>query len=317
MWKAIQNLFSRQAETVEEDEPVVDPRKVLIEGNLQPPTDHPSMLFFSVHKAASSFGARLLQEIAADNEICSIDFDNYLFTGAGDRTSRKDQQVRPLLARAYTEDELHPTPAEQDQFRNLFLTKGCLYAAIRRPPLLHCLPHLDQFRAVLLLRDPRDCLTSLFFSVVYSHRPPHDPDQQPAFFEYRNRVRDMGIDEFVLAHGPDWLARYQQFCDALANHDNVHLLTYERLVSDFPSWIDRVLEIWGVDVDIRVRRKLMRMGRFDVEKEDVHAHKRQVQPGDHRRKLKPETIEEITEMFRPVLERLGYETECPARAKVA
>jgi hypothetical protein len=289
----------------------------LIEGKLRPPTDHTSMLFFSVHKAASSFGARLLQEIAADNGICSIDFDNYLFTGAGDRTSRRDREVRPLLARAFTEDELHPTPSEQTQLRNLFLTRGCLYAAIRRPPLLHCLPHLDQFRAILLLRDPRDCLTSLFFSVVYSHRPPSDPDQQPEFFEYRDRVRAMGIDEYVVAHVPDWLARYQQFCDALQRHNNVHLLSYEQLVLDFPGWIDRVLEIWGVDVDIRVRRKLMRMGRFDVDQEDVYAHKRQVQPGDHRRKLKPETIDKITEMFRPVLVPLGYETDRPAQVNVA
>jgi hypothetical protein len=258
-----------------------------------------------------------LQEIGAANGICSIDFDNYLFTGAGDKTSRKDRQVRPLLARAFTEDQLDATPAEQAQLRKLFLTKGCLYAAIRRPPLLHCLPHLDQFRAVLLLRDPRDCLTSLFFSIVYSHRPPGDPEKQPAFFEYRDQVRDMGIDRFVLANGPDWFARYQQFCNALEKHDNVHLLTYEQLVLEFPSWIDRVLEIWGLEVDIRVRRKLMRMGRFDVAQEDVHAHKRQVQPGDHRRKLKPETIEEITEMFRPALVPLGYETESPAAAKVA
>jgi hypothetical protein len=78
-----------------------------------------------------------------------------------------------------------------------------------------------------------------------------------------------------------------------------------------------VLQIWGVDVDTKVREKLMRMGRFDVEQEDVFSHKRQVQPGDHRRKLKPETIEEITEMFRPVLVPLNYETDRSAAAKVA
>jgi hypothetical protein len=308
--KALKNLFRRKRKKI-------DARQELIEGRLNPPTDYPSLLFFTVHKAASSFGARLLQEIAAANEICSIDFDNYLFAGAGDKTSPTVRQARPLLAKVFTEDEFGPTPEQEARFRNLFLPKGCLYAAIRRPPLLHCLPHLDQFRAILLLRDPRDCLTSLFYSVAYSHRPPGDPDKQPAFFEYRDQVREMKIDRFVLAHGPEWCARYQQFCSALQKHDNVHLLTYEQLVLDFPGWIDRVLEIWGVDVDIRVRRKLMRMGRFDVEKEDVHSHKRQVQPGDHRRKLKPETIEEITEMFRPVLVPLNYETDRSAAAKVA
>ena len=39
----------------------------------------------ALYRAASSFGARLMQEIGAANQICSIDFDNYLFTGAGDK----------------------------------------------------------------------------------------------------------------------------------------------------------------------------------------------------------------------------------------
>lgn len=311
MWNTLRNLFSRQNKTE------VDPRQLLIEGRLRPASDHRSMLFFTMHKAASSFGARLVQEIAADNGICSIDFDNYLFIGAGDKTSHRDQQVRPLLAKAFTEDHLVPSPDEEELFRQLFHPRGCLYAAIRRPTLLHCLPHLDQFHAILLVRDPRDCLTSLYYSVAFSHRPPGDPDKQPAFFEYRDQVREMGIDQFVLAHGPDWSARTQLFCDALGRHDNVHLMTYEQLVLDFPSWIDRVLEVWGVDVSDRTRRKLMRMGRFDVDQEDVFSHKRQVRPGDHRRKLKSETIEEITEIFRPALVPLGYEPESAAVAPAA
>lgn len=311
MWNTLRQRFMPQTEMEE------DPRQALIAGRLRPPTDHPSMLFFTVHKAASSFAACLLQRIAAANGICSIDFDNYLFTGAVNQSDSQFPRVRPLLAKVFTQDHLDPTPEEEALLRDLFLTRGCLYAAIRRPTLLHCLPRLDKFRAILLLRDPRDCLTSLFFSVAYSHRPPGDEKKQPAFFEYRDQVREMGIDRFVLGHGPEWSARYQKFCAALNTHDNVHLLTYEQLVLDFPGWIDRVLEIWGVDVNNQVRGKLMRRGRFDVEKEDVNSHKRQVQPGDHRRKLKPQTIEELTSMFRPVLVPLGYESDGSSAAKVA
>jgi hypothetical protein len=82
----------------------------------------------------------------------------------------------------FDQDEFAATEEDRDQLRRLFPSRGCLYAAIRRPPLLEALPHLAAFRVILLLRDPRDCLTSLFFSLAYSHRPPGDDDRKEAFF---------------------------------------------------------------------------------------------------------------------------------------
>ena len=66
-------------------------------------------------------GARLLQEIATANGICPIDFDNYLFAGAGDKRNRRDRQARPLLAHVFTEDEFNPTPEQETLLRDLFV----------------------------------------------------------------------------------------------------------------------------------------------------------------------------------------------------
>ena len=44
---------------------------------------------------------------------------------------------------------------------------------------------------------------------------------------------------------------------------------------------------------------------FDVE-EDIYSHKRQVTPGDHKRKLLPETIDRLNSEFGEVLDVLGY-----------
>lgn len=46
---------------------------------------------------------------------------------------------------------------------------------------------------------------------------------------------------------------------------------------------------------------------FQVEDEDVYRHKRQVMPGDHTRKLLPETIAALNEQFANILKTLGYE----------
>ncbi|QKD83329.1 hypothetical protein HPC62_14990 [Thermoleptolyngbya sichuanensis A183] len=43
---------------------------------------------------------------------------------------------------------------------------------------------------------------------------------------------------------------------------------------------------------------------FQVEDEDVYRHKRQVLPGDHTRKLQPETIAVLNEKFAEVLNAL-------------
>ena len=172
--------------------------------------------------------------------------------------------------------------------------------------MLTSLKQLDRFQSIILLRDPRDCLTSLYFSIAYSHRPPENSEARQQFFAQREQVRQREIDEYVLAEAPHWLQRYLQYCEALQRHANVHLLTYEQLVLDFSSWLDRLSEIWGLTFSRRLRNRLVRMASFDVKSEDIYSHKRQVLPGDHRRKLQPDTIREISELFRPVLEPLGY-----------
>lgn len=48
---------------------------------------------------------------------------------------------------------------------------------------------------------------------------------------------------------------------------------------------------------------------FSVAREDLNSHKRQVQPGYHKRKLKPETIEILNDRFAEILETLGYDRD--------
>jgi hypothetical protein len=269
-------------------------------------SSHQSLLFFTVHKAASSFAAQLLHRIARDHEICTLDYDGYL-RAVGPNTA--DQALRPTLEAIFHSDQADDSDDLQSRLNILFQPQGCLYAPIRRPTLLASLKQLDRFQSIVLLRDPRDCLTSLYFSIAYSHRPPENSEAREQFFAHREEVRQREIDEFVLSEAPHWMQRYTQYCKALHEHPHVHLLTYEQLVLDFPSWLDRLSEIWGLTFSRRLRNRLMNMASFDVKSEDIYSHKRQVLPGDHRRKLQPDTIRQVTELFRPVLEPLGYSVD--------
>lgn len=278
-----------------------------IAGSLKPSTDHPSLLFFTVHKAASSFASRLLLKIAKANSISFIDYDGYYLEHAGDEVEQ------PLKSAVHGEETAgcdDATPEIRRQFEKWFLSRGCAYAPLRHPQLHRALPHLDRFRVILMTRDPRDCLTSLYYSIAYSHAEPENPDALEEFHKKRDLVRDMEIDRFVIENAErGWVANFQQLCALLTENSHVRLVRYEEMVAGFPAWLDEILEIWGLSIDRRTRRKIMAEANFDVSTENVHSHKRQVQPGDHLRKLKRETIEALNELFGETLTTLGYPTE--------
>ena len=113
-----------------------------------------------------------------------------------------DRALRPTLESIFHSDQAEDTGDLQSKLEILFRPQGCLYAPIRRPTLLTSLKELDRFHSIILLRDPRDCLTSLYFSIAYSHRPPENTEARQQFFAHREEVRQREIDEFVLAEAP-------------------------------------------------------------------------------------------------------------------
>ena len=145
--------------------------------------------------------------------------------------------------------------------------------------------------------------------MAFSHRTPANKQAQERFTKYREHVRQMDIDNYVLNEAPQWRKRYEIYCKALNENQSVQLVKYEQLVLDFPGWLNRVTDALQITLPRRTTTKLFRMADFDVDKEDVHSHKRQVLPGDHRRKLQPETIDTLTALLRPVLEYLDYSVD--------
>ena len=45
---------------------------------------------------------------------------------------------------------------------------------------------------------------------------------------------------------------------------------------------------------------------FKVDKEEIWSHKRKITPGDHKHKLRAETIEELNRIFKDIPVRLDY-----------
>jgi hypothetical protein len=185
-------------------------------------------------------------------------------------------------------------------------------------------PDIDHDRIILHLRDPRDVLTSMFYSYCYSH-----VGELPGNTGYRQDIAERGIDEFVLAmstaatppligdYGTGnhlWdlagnvLNRYQQYVQHLLKRPNVQLVTYEQLVTDPQAWLHKIAPVFDPRHSSELEREVLEvLTRTDAgTREDVWSHKRQVLPGNHRQKLLPQTIARLNDLYAEPLRLLGY-----------
>ena len=197
---------------------------------------------------------------------------------------------------------------------------------------------LDSSKIILHLRDPRDLLTSMFFSYCFMH-----PGEVAPNTGYRKEVAAAGIDKFVLdmsgenfnryrgdygtggqfgAHIGNVYDRYRRYLKEIIGKPNVLLLSYEEMVLDFPCWLKKLVtgcELHNTDETYRfvvsqiaiqndVTRPRERRWRTGLQSggEDIGAHKRKATPGDYKEKLRPETISELNCRFSAVLDTLGY-----------
>lgn len=247
-------------------------------------SDRPSVIFFTVHKCASVYASEILRKLAEDSGLTPIDFDSYFYLGGPSSI-----------------DVFHDTP----RLGNIFKKRGYYFGPFRHPN--RAIPDLHDFRVVLMLRDPRDVLTSLYYSIAYSHSVPEEnPEQRDSLLRRREAARKMSIEEFVLAEAAPYLESYTIYCSDLVGKPFVHLTTYEEMLGDREAWLRKIAEFAGFDLKAEtLSAALSELAKSD-QPEKIQEHRRQVTPGDHKRKLKPETIAELNSRFGEVLNCLGY-----------
>lgn len=240
-----------------------------------------SLIALSMHKAGSSVLAAILQAFAAARGY------------EADIISRK-VPASPLPEDAFFE-------AYQAQMR----PQG-VYYGMARGPYVARMPAIFRLRAVVQLRDPRDCITSLFFSLRSSHVPPEDPAKREAFLKRREALAAQDIDRFALAQAPLYRERMRILATIAEAHDDLLLLRYEEMVGDTARWLERIAGFLDQPLTPALRAGLGDSLDFSVAGEDAARHKRQVTPGDHRRKLRPETVAAMNAVLAEELARFGY-----------
>lgn len=172
------------------------------------------IIIYTVHKAASMFLHKLSKEIAHE-----FDIQHYSING-----EKYYEEIKQLSWKTFIEDNSR---------------KGC-YGPVRGGETKEVFPEsLSDYSVILHLRDPRDVLTSLYFSQAYAH------SRQKGKFnpsdEQREEWIEEGIDEYVTQQSVIFKARYEKLVSNLIGLPDSHFVRYEDMVLNYPQWLESFL----------------------------------------------------------------------------
>lgn len=260
----------------------------LIAGKDVATCDHPSIIHFSVNKAATQYIKRILQQCARECGLVNVGIHDYAF-----------HAEFPYL------DSL--SAQEMQGYQHIFRPQGYCYAVFGG--MFEGVPALEQYRQVLVLRDPRDVLVSSYFSVAFSHVAPGEgSDKRQEFIQMRARAQASTIDEYVLAESQRVLGNYERYKRLLIDrYPNAYVTKYEHMTDDFAGWLNALLEYCELDVPADLYAKLVQEHAAKrPRQEDALRHTRKGKPGDHREKLLPDTIAQLNAEFGEILAAFDY-----------
>ena len=246
----------------------------LLAGTFKSENPKPSIVFFTVHKAGSSLLTMRFTPFFSKNGYAISDLSSWF------------ARIKPAARAVFFQDEKLKS--------RVFSASGVFHCVFRYP---FDFAGFDKHKIILVLRDPRDVLVSHFFSTRYSH-----PVQNPEFYKLKATAGTLDIDEYVLKMASDFRKRYEHYLLWIGK-PNVLFARYEDIITS-PEVFEKQLDAF-TELTLQAG-EIVSPEDFELNKEDPKAHKRKVQAGDHKEKLKPETIGLLNKEFQRVLEQLKY-----------
>lgn len=253
------------------------PLHQLYKGNLPNNCSKKSAIFFTVHKSASTFFNWYLNDLAKQTGHIYIDVNGYFVT----------------------QGQIGVQKQNETEFKQkIFKKTGFIYGPLRN---FIAVPDIENYPVVLVLRDPRDVLTSQYFSIKNTH-----PLLTLELIKRRKTAQTATIDEHVLSQSDRFVKTYTEYLNYIYGKSNVLFIKYEELIVDFRSALNKINAHCGFELNQQQLDGLDKSDSFKPKTEDQLSHKRKISSGDHKEKLKPETIRVLNEKFKDILIRLNY-----------
>jgi hypothetical protein len=263
----------------------------LIKGQHQNYNKHPSIIHFSLNKAATQYAGTILEQCAVENEMVPVSIHGYAF-----------HTNFPYLD--------HLTAEEMDKYQHIFKPNGYLYSAFGG--MIESISELEKYKIVLMIRDFRDLLVSEYYSITYSHVAPYKMgNKYKLFVEKRRRARELAIDEYVVFESNRIYHTVQRYKTLLIDkYPNVYITRYEDMLDDFLGWLSNLLLYCELYISEElVTTLIQRNERIKPKDENIRRHVRRGKCGEYKEKLSQKTIEYLNDKFSSMLLAFGYKLD--------
>ncbi|MGB3401842.1 MAG: putative capsular polysaccharide synthesis family protein [Microcoleaceae cyanobacterium] len=245
------------------------------------PAAVPSFFAFGMHKSGSVMLMSIIRDICSHLEIPLIEFEKFLYKKGIER-----EAVSPNLSHAFPK-------------------QGYCFSSFRVFPSYLESVDVTGLKKILLIRDPRDMIVSSYFSIKKSH-PIAPGDRGEKLDQKRKALLDTEIDDFALTQAKVIHPRMKLFQEKMSTDPNWKLFRYEDIIFNKYQWVKDILAFLEFELEDETIKAIAEKYDIVPGKENESVHIRQVTPGDHKRKLQPETIEKLNQEFDLILKEHRY-----------
>lgn len=216
-----------------------------------------------------------------------------------------------LWTRGFDLEQVCYSPSNANEVYNLNL----VYLGNREAISTLGLEYLQSVRVLTMIRDPRDCLVSMYFSFLGSHPEPESftLDESKAWAEHKQRLRQATtIDKYVIDEALGYKQNLSKILAFSRQAGNAEIIRYEDFIF---RKADLCIKIIDHLVNCLAERPVIseiniteaaKLHDHIPEHERSNQHIRRALPGDHIEKLQPETIESLNFIFTDFLHEFGY-----------
>ena len=162
-------------------------------------------------------------------------------------------------------------------------------------------------RCILLIRDPRDMMTSLYFSQAKSHKIPEVGLERENSLRKREMIASMNINDWACQNHETFIKLFKSYAHGLP--DTTRIYRYEDVIFRKMDWLGDICRFVGLNLSDNNIVKIATAYDVRPNKENPNAHVRQVTPGNYKKHFTADTIKFLNEQFSEILSMYGYDRE--------
>ena len=252
---------------------------------LKPSIDIKSFFIFSLHKAGSVLINKIILDLCNLSKIQNLNIPQELFIkGIEFRNMNKEWDC-------------------------IFKNSGYAYSGFREFLPYESNLNFSEFKNILLIRDPRDMLVSLYFSTLKTHPLPGTEASntlKKSMEKKRHELSLTSIDTFALNNVNRYKKMFKIYEQKLPE-SSTRIYKYEDVVFKKREWINDMISYLSLrNIETEDIDKILQKHDIIPSQENQNSHIRQVKPGNHKNKLQPETIKLLNEAFEEILIKYNY-----------